>query len=155
MPRHAPRGTAALFLATLASGCSTASLALGEPVSLGPARPAPDAQEVRRTVTGAADAEERSTFPAQRPETPRPVDRVAVVDTDEREVPVPRSERLGSGLFDPMPGGVLAGYRADTGLDIASSPRSVFAVAAGRLDYSELGHTLWVGKGDTQGAIRI
>lgn len=54
-----------------------------------------------------------------------------------------------------MPGGVFAGYKADTGLDIAGSPRPVYAIAAGSLDYSEAGHTLWTGRGDTPNCIRI
>jgi murein DD-endopeptidase MepM/ murein hydrolase activator NlpD len=54
-----------------------------------------------------------------------------------------------------MPGGVLAGYRADTGLDIAGSPRPVFALAAGTLDYAEPGHTLWTGPNDTPNTIRL
>jgi hypothetical protein len=67
----------------------------------------------------------------------------------------PRSSQLPSGFFNPMPGGVFAGYRADTGLDIAGSPRPVHAIAAGTLDYSEPGHTLWVGPRDTANTIRI
>lgn len=67
----------------------------------------------------------------------------------------PRSPLLRCGFFDPMPGGVLAGYSADTGLDIAGSPRAVHAVASGTLDYSEPGHTLWVGPGDTANTVRI
>jgi murein DD-endopeptidase MepM/ murein hydrolase activator NlpD len=62
---------------------------------------------------------------------------------------------LASGLHNPMPGGTLAGYAADTGLDIAGSPRPVFAIAAGTLDYSEAGHTLWTGKRDTPFTIRF
>jgi hypothetical protein len=54
-----------------------------------------------------------------------------------------------------MPGGVFAGYQADTGLDIAGSPRPVFALAAGTLDYSEPGHTLWTGPSDTPNCIRF
>jgi len=54
-----------------------------------------------------------------------------------------------------MPGGVFAGYRADTGLDIAGSPRPVYALAAGTLDYSEPGHTLWVGRHDTANTVRL
>ena len=67
----------------------------------------------------------------------------------------PRSALLPNGMHNPMPGGVFAGYRADTGLDIAGSPRPVFALAAGTLDYSEPGHTLWVGPRDTANTIRI
>jgi hypothetical protein len=66
-----------------------------------------------------------------------------------------RSERLPSGFWNPMPGGVLAGYAADTGLDVAGSPRAVFAIAPGTLDYSEPGHTLWTGPGDTANCVRI
>jgi murein DD-endopeptidase MepM/ murein hydrolase activator NlpD len=54
-----------------------------------------------------------------------------------------------------MPGGVMAGYQADTGLDIAGSPRPVYALAAGTLDYSEAGHTLWTGPGDTANCVRF
>lgn len=66
-----------------------------------------------------------------------------------------KSSALPSGFFNPMPGGVFAGYRADTGLDIAGSPRPVYAIAAGTLDYSEPGHTLWTGRGDTANCVRI
>ena len=65
------------------------------------------------------------------------------------------TSRLASGLFNPMPGGVLAGYRADTGLDIAGPPQPVYAIAAGTLDYAEPGHTLWTGPRDSPNCIRI
>jgi murein DD-endopeptidase MepM/ murein hydrolase activator NlpD len=71
------------------------------------------------------------------------------------EAPMPRSAALPNGLRNPMPGGTLAGYAADTGLDIAGSPRPVFAIAAGTLDYAEAGHTLWTGKHDTPFTIRF
>jgi murein DD-endopeptidase MepM/ murein hydrolase activator NlpD len=54
-----------------------------------------------------------------------------------------------------MPGGVTAGYSADTGLDLAGSPRDVFAIASGTLDYAEAGHTLWNGRHDSKLAARI
>jgi murein DD-endopeptidase MepM/ murein hydrolase activator NlpD len=54
-----------------------------------------------------------------------------------------------------MPGGIFAGYRADTGLDIAGSPRPVYAIAAGTLDYSEPGHTVWTGRSDTPNSVRF
>lgn len=66
-----------------------------------------------------------------------------------------RSSLLPSGFYNPMPGGVFAGYRADTGLDIAGSPRPVYAIAAGTLDYSEPGHTLWTGPRDTANCVRF
>jgi murein DD-endopeptidase MepM/ murein hydrolase activator NlpD len=71
------------------------------------------------------------------------------------EPPKPHSAQLPSGFFNPMPGGVMAGYQADTGLDIAGTPRPVYAIAAGTLDYSEPGHTLWTGPADTPNCIRI
>ncbi len=49
----------------------------------------------------------------------------------------------------------MAGYQADTGLDIAGSPRPVYALAAGTLDYSEPGHTLWTGPADTANCVRF
>ncbi len=67
----------------------------------------------------------------------------------------PRSRPLRNGSHNPMPGGVMAGYQADTGLDIAGSPRPVFALASGTLDYSEPGHTLWTGASDTANCVRF
>jgi murein DD-endopeptidase MepM/ murein hydrolase activator NlpD len=67
----------------------------------------------------------------------------------------PRSAPLRSGFYNPMPGGVMAGYQADTGLDIAGSPRPVYALASGTLDYSEPGHTLWTGASDTANCARF
>ena len=72
-----------------------------------------------------------------------------VLTAEHGSVPLP------SGFHNPMPGGVMAGYRADTGLDLAGSPRRVFAIASGTLDYSEPGHTLWTGPRDTANTIRI
>jgi murein DD-endopeptidase MepM/ murein hydrolase activator NlpD len=69
--------------------------------------------------------------------------------------PRARSQPLRSGFYNPMPGGVMAGYQADTGLDIAGSPRPVYAIAAGTLDYSEPGHTLWTGPSDTPNCVRF
>lgn len=66
-----------------------------------------------------------------------------------------RSKALPNGLFNPMPGGVMAGYRGDTGLDIAGNRQPVFAIASGTLDYSEPGHTLWTGPGDTANTVRL
>lgn len=66
-----------------------------------------------------------------------------------------RSGLLPSGFYNPMPGGVFAGYRADTGLDIAGSPRPVYAIQSGTLDYSEPGHTLWTGPKDTANCVRF
>jgi murein DD-endopeptidase MepM/ murein hydrolase activator NlpD len=67
----------------------------------------------------------------------------------------PRSAALPSGWHNPMPGGVMAGYQADTGLDIAGSPRPVHAIAAGTIEYAEPGHTLWTGPSDTANCVRF
>jgi murein DD-endopeptidase MepM/ murein hydrolase activator NlpD len=69
--------------------------------------------------------------------------------------PLARSTQLANGLWNPMPGGLLAGYRADTGLDIAGAPQPIYALASGTLDYSEAGHTLWTGRGDTANCVRF
>ena len=69
--------------------------------------------------------------------------------------PRPRSALLRSGFYNPMPGGVFAGYQADTGLDIAGTRLPVYALAAGTLDYSEPGHTLWTGPSDTANCVRF
>lgn len=66
-----------------------------------------------------------------------------------------RSEPILNGFWNPMPGGVLAGYRADTGLDIMGIKKPVFALASGQVDYAEQGHTLWTGPRDTALCIRI
>lgn len=63
--------------------------------------------------------------------------------------------KLRSGLYSPMPGGQLAGYYGDTGLDISGRFQPVYAVAAGTLDYAERGHTVWRGPRDTDYCVRI
>lgn len=62
--------------------------------------------------------------------------------------------RMGA-LWNPMPGGHLAGYAIDTGLDIGGFKMPVFAIAPGTLEYAELGHTRWTGKGDSPWAVRL
>ncbi|MBX3224567.1 MAG: hypothetical protein KF795_28895, partial [Labilithrix sp.] len=54
-----------------------------------------------------------------------------------------------------LPGGHLGGWNGDTGLDIAGDHLDVFAIAAGTLDYSERGHTLWTRGRDTPYSVRI
>lgn len=63
--------------------------------------------------------------------------------------------RLPSGLVSPMPGGYVAGYPVDTGLDIAGMSMPVFAIASGTLDYAEAGHSAWTSPRDSQYAVRI
>jgi len=84
--------------------------------------------------------------PAPRPEPRRPA-----------RVPAPpeRSQRLPSGWYNPMPGGVMMGYPADTGLDIAGFHLPVYALGAGRIVYSESGHTLWSGPRDDDNAVLL
>ena len=59
------------------------------------------------------------------------------------------------GLHSPMPGGTLAGYPGDTGLDIGGHFLSVHAIASGTLEYSERGHTLWTRAPDTPHSVRL
>ena len=66
-----------------------------------------------------------------------------------------RSSPLPNGLWNPMPGGYLAGYAADTGLDVAGFHLPVYAIAAGTIEYAEAGHTRWNGKGDSPYAVRL
>jgi len=87
------------------------------------------------------------------PSTPAPAP--ALAPSPPASPPRPRSAALPGGFYNPMPGGVFAGYQADTGLDIAGSPRPVYALAAGTLDYSEPGHTLWTGPSDTANCVRF
>ena len=65
------------------------------------------------------------------------------------------SEPILGGFWNPMPGGVLAGYRADTGLDIMGVKQPVYAMASGYIDYAEWGHTLWTGPRDTAYCVRV
>jgi murein DD-endopeptidase MepM/ murein hydrolase activator NlpD len=58
-------------------------------------------------------------------------------------------------LRSPLPGGLLAGYQGDTGLDIAANRQPVYAIASGTLEYSERGHTLWSDGHDTPNSVRI
>jgi hypothetical protein len=58
-------------------------------------------------------------------------------------------------LFSPIPGGFLGGWNGDTGLDVSASFRPVHAIAAGTLDYSESGHTLWTRGKDTPNSVRL
>ncbi len=70
--------------------------------------------------------------------------------------PGPRSPPLRDARFhDPMPGGYIGGWYGDTGLDIAGNHLPVYAIAAGVLDYSERGHTLWMTAPDTPFSVRI
>lgn len=62
---------------------------------------------------------------------------------------------LPSGLVSPMPGGYVAGYPVDTGLDIAGMSMPVYAIAAGTLDYAEAGHSAWTSPRDSPYSLRI
>jgi len=69
--------------------------------------------------------------------------------------PAPLSPKLPSGFHSPMPGGQMSGYYGDTGLDIAGRLQPVYAIAAGKLDYAEQGHTVWRGPRDTDYCVCI
>jgi hypothetical protein len=58
-------------------------------------------------------------------------------------------------LFSPIPGGILGGWNGDTGLDVSANFRPVHAIAAGTLEYSESGHTLWKRGKDTPNSVRL
>jgi hypothetical protein len=58
-------------------------------------------------------------------------------------------------LRSPLPSGVLAGYAGDTGLDLGGTALTVYALAAGTLDYSERGHTRWTNGRDTPNSVRL
>jgi len=58
-------------------------------------------------------------------------------------------------LRSPMPGGSIGGWYGDTGVDISGRFLPIHAIASGVLEYSERGHTLWTGPGDTPMSIRL
>lgn len=91
-----------------------------------------------------------ATLPATPAATPSAAPRSGAVSPDAALPP-----KLRSGLYSPMPGGQMAGYYGDTGLDISGRFQPVYAVAAGTLDYSERGHTVWRGPRDTDYCVRI
>lgn len=82
--------------------------------------------------------------------------RAPLVAAPATDVPAPSSvPLLPSGLASPMPGGYLAGYPIDTGLDLAGIKKPVFAIASGSVDYAEDGHTAWNAPRDSKYAVRI
>lgn len=134
-----------LSVVALSCGCAAPAAppraALGLPPALAlDLRFSPSLEEVPRAPAPELLAGP-TTAPAEPPPPPEPTG--------------PRSSALRSGFYNPMPGGVMAGYQADTGLDIAGSPRPVYALASGTLDYSEPGHTLWTGASDTANCARF
>lgn len=58
-------------------------------------------------------------------------------------------------LANPLPGGFVAGYAADTGLDIAGFLLPVRSLASGTVEYAERGHTRWRGRGDSPFSVRV
>ncbi|MBI5533170.1 MAG: hypothetical protein HY898_10665 [Deltaproteobacteria bacterium] len=157
MSIHCP----SFFALIAASACS----------ALPPVRPPEPVKQAHAVTTfpqAAASLSDTVPLPAATPPLAAPLlsDAPSVVATPPALLPAlappaqqtpstKRSSVLPSGLFNPMPGGQIAGYRIDTGLDIAGSPREVFAIAPGTLDYSEPGHTRWVGPNDTANCVRI
>lgn len=58
-------------------------------------------------------------------------------------------------IANPLPGGFVAGYAADTGLDLAGFLLPVRSIAAGTVEYAERGHTRWTGRGDSPFSVRV
>jgi murein DD-endopeptidase MepM/ murein hydrolase activator NlpD len=69
----------------------------------------------------------------------------------------PRSGALGAGsaFRNPLPGGRLSGYSADTGLDIAGFKLPVHAIGAGVVEYAEAGHSRWTSRRDAPYTVRV
>jgi len=109
----------------------------------------PRVEATPKTTTEANDVTEEET-PATDDAADDDAIQIVPLDTGK-----PRSSLLPSGFANPLPGGFFSGYAGDTGLDVASPPHEVYAIAAGTLDYSEDGHTLWMGKNDTHFSVRI
>ena len=96
--------------------------------------PSPPAKEVNVTATSSGDAGTHAD----------------AAYTGPRSLPF-----AATSCESPMPGGFLGGWNGDTGLDIAGNRLDVFAIAAGTLDYSEWGHTLWTRGRDTPYSVRL
>jgi len=72
------------------------------------------------------------------------------------ELLAPSAPKMRDARFsNPMPGGSMAGYFGDTGLDIAGVKLPVYAVGAGTIEYAEWGHTRWRGPHDTAYCVRL
>jgi murein DD-endopeptidase MepM/ murein hydrolase activator NlpD len=134
------------------------------PIACGPAPsapppavpPPPAALTLALRASGLPEPPPPEGYPSPAAPAPAPVQAKTSPEEAPRPEPVgPRSGVLPSGFFNPMPGGVVAGYRADTGLDIAGIKRPVHAIASGWVDYAEAGHTLWTGPRDTPNCVRI
>jgi murein DD-endopeptidase MepM/ murein hydrolase activator NlpD len=138
------RGLSLVASLVLLGGCARAFASTGTSSDAGPPtmREAPaDTVDV-----GVRTADSRSPAPALDASPPT----VIAGDAGTRS-PVLR----GGALRSPMPGGYLGGWNGDTGLDIAGNRLDVFAIAAGTLDYSEWGHTLWTRGRDTPYSVRL
>lgn len=117
--------------------------------------PLPPSWILTRSVVKAPDETPQKSVDLQQAKT------VATINAGADKAITPRwpakakSKMLPSGLYNPMPGGVISGYRADTGLDVMGIKMPVYAIASGFIDYAETGHTLWTGPRDTANCIRI
>ena len=134
----------------LLCGCAIAEPRAAKDPPLPPLSGAPERSMSEPIAPSLSVATASSTDDAPPPAAPQEEedDALPVID-------LPRSGAIRNGFYNPMPGGIFAGYAGDTGLDIAGSPRAVYAIAAGTLDYSEPGHTRWTGKGDTANSVRF
>jgi hypothetical protein len=157
--RTTPLALITALLVTLAAGCAGLPAAEPAAVFVPPSRlpavapPAFLAMPLPAASPAASPAAPVPPVPPA-PPAPAPAAQPALAPAPP-EPGKPRSAVLRGGLHNPMPGGVFAGYQADTGLDIAGNFLPVYALAAGTLEYSEPGHTLWTGPRDTANCVRF
>lgn len=142
-----------ILVVMVVSGCRSISTAVATSELAPSSTPSADQRELRDRALSV-----RSTWTEARGVAEEPVPElspkheVRLVPAQETGV---SSEAMSCGLWNPMPDGFAAGYAADTGLDLAGMKLPVFAIAAGKVDYAEGGHSLWSGRGDTDLAVRI
>ncbi|HMY15950.1 MAG TPA: M23 family metallopeptidase [Polyangium sp.] len=143
-----------LLCAFCVQGCS--STVVEPKTASSTAAPAPPNWVVQRLVEGPREMQQ-SPVEAHLAKTAPASEMVSIDKPIHPQWPkgTTQSKRLPSGLFNPMPGGVISGYRADTGLDVMGIKMPVYAIASGFIDYAETGHTLWTGPRDTANCVRI
>jgi hypothetical protein len=119
-----------------------------------PSKTSPKTSTSAASAPAETDTEPDDAEPDPATDTPEAPAAPTTIDL-QSDAPRTKPLPLRDTLFNPLPGGQLAGYFGDTGLDIASAPRPVHAIAAGTLDYSEEGHTRWIGPKDTKFSVRL
>src|SRR5262245_48007183 len=98
------------------AGCAPAAVAPAREGQLSAAR-----EPERMPAPAAVPAFHMATVARPEPATPPSLEPASIAGGSAPKPPIapplPRSSPLPSGFYNPMPGGVFAGYRADTGLD--------------------------------------